>query len=36
MADLGYTEIQLLGQNVNSYEDPVRKEDVCRIAGSSG
>jgi tRNA-2-methylthio-N6-dimethylallyladenosine synthase len=23
MADLGYTEIQLLGQNVNSYKDPV-------------
>ncbi|MFZ0321610.1 MAG: tRNA (N6-isopentenyl adenosine(37)-C2)-methylthiotransferase MiaB [Candidatus Sulfotelmatobacter sp.] len=28
MADLGYTEIQLLGQNVNSYKDPA--------GGSSG
>jgi tRNA-2-methylthio-N6-dimethylallyladenosine synthase len=24
MADLGYTEIQLLGQNVNSYQEPTR------------
>ena len=26
MADLGYTEIQLLGQIVNSYKDPSRKD----------
>jgi len=26
MADLGYTEIQLLGQNVNSYKDPIKNK----------
>ena len=41
MADLGYTEIQLLGQNVNSYKDPAgnrsgEEESFRRIAGGSG
>ena len=35
MADLGYTEIQLLGQNVNSYKDLGREEDIRRIVGGS-
>jgi tRNA-2-methylthio-N6-dimethylallyladenosine synthase len=31
MADLGYTEIQLLGQNVNSYADPSEKKTFAEL-----
>ena len=32
MADLGYTDIQLLGQNVNAYADPLGKKTFRGIA----
>jgi tRNA-2-methylthio-N6-dimethylallyladenosine synthase len=31
MAEAGYTEIQLLGQNVNSYRDPLRKKTFSEL-----
>src|SRR5262249_6947661 len=31
MADLGYSEIQLLGQNVNSYRDPIGKKTFAEL-----
>jgi tRNA-2-methylthio-N6-dimethylallyladenosine synthase len=40
MADLGYTEVQLLGQNVNSYKDPTGMktfaELLAAVAGVPG
>ena len=36
MADLGYTEIQLLGQNVNSYRDPTGKQTFAELLDSVG
>jgi tRNA-2-methylthio-N6-dimethylallyladenosine synthase len=36
MADLGYTEIQLLGQNVNSYRDPLGKKTFAELLATVG
>src|SRR5438046_1364820 len=36
MADLGYTEIQLLGQNVNSYHDPAGKRTFAELLAAVG
>ena len=36
MADVGYTEIQLLGQNVNSYRDPEMKRTFAELLAAVG
>ena len=36
MADLGYTEIQLLGQIVNSYQDPAEKSSFAELLAAVG
>jgi len=36
MADLGYTDIQLLGQNVNSYKDPAGKKSFAELLAAVG
>src|ERR1700693_1135373 len=36
MADLGYTEVQLLGQNVNSYKDPSGKNTFAELLVAVG
>src|SRR6202166_229338 len=36
MADLGYTEIQLLGQNVNSYKDTLGKKTFAELLAAVG
>jgi tRNA-2-methylthio-N6-dimethylallyladenosine synthase len=36
MADLGYTEIQLLGQNVNSYKDSTGKKSFAELLAAVG
>ena len=36
MADAGYTEIQLLGQNVNSYSDPSGKKSFAELLAAVG
>ncbi len=36
MAEVGYTEIQLLGQNVNSYKDPAGKRSFAELLAAVG
>jgi tRNA-2-methylthio-N6-dimethylallyladenosine synthase len=36
MAEAGYTEIQLLGQNVNSYRDPTGKRSFAELLAAVG
>ena len=36
MVDLGYTEVQLLGQNVNSYKDPSGKKTFAELLAAVG
>src|SRR5262245_9083083 len=36
MAELGYTEIKLLGQNVNSYKDPAGKSSFAELLAAVG
>ena len=36
MADLGYTDIQLLGQNVNAYNDPLGKKTFAELLYAIG
>src|SRR5213078_4022879 len=36
MADLGYTEIQMLGQNVNAYSDPIGKKSFAELLHAVG
>ena len=36
MAEAGYTDIQLLGQNVNSYKDPLSKRSFAELLNAVG
>jgi tRNA-2-methylthio-N6-dimethylallyladenosine synthase len=36
MADLGYSDVQLLGQNVNSYLDPSKKKTFAELLAAVG
>src|SRR5438552_797708 len=36
MADAGYTDVQLLGQNVNSYRDPAGKKTFAELLAAVG